>query len=82
MHVHAEYSLQLASLGASRDEIQEIAARRSAEVRRKLSLAAGTISDTGEGVSAVAPRTEDQHQSERQQDPDSDTFGRLLSVRA
>lgn len=41
MHVHANYNLQLAAMGSNRDEIQEIAARRAAEVRRRLAAIAG-----------------------------------------
>ena len=39
MHVHANYSQTLATLGAGRDEVQEMAARRAAEVRRRLAAA-------------------------------------------
>jgi hypothetical protein len=39
MQVHANYSQTLATLGAGRDEAQEMATRRAAEVRRRLAAA-------------------------------------------
>jgi hypothetical protein len=43
MHVHANYSQTLATLGAGRDEAQEMATRRAAEVRRRLAAAADKL---------------------------------------
>ena len=50
MHVHANYSQQLASLAVSQPTTQEIAARRSAEVRKKLSIAAGALNEAGDEI--------------------------------
>lgn len=36
MHVYASYSINLAEMGSNREEIHAIAARRAAEVRRRL----------------------------------------------
>jgi PP-loop superfamily ATP-utilizing enzyme len=92
MHVHANYSQQLASLGVSREETREIAARRAAEVRKKLSAASGSIlSEIGEEVTVVAPHNGERHAGERrdderldpqQQQPEDEEFGRHFSARA
>lgn len=81
MHIHADYSLQLASLGISREEMREMATRRSAEVRRKLSAASNALGREDE-VSAVPARSERQKEQEAAGELDSETFGRLFSVRA
>lgn len=40
MHIHASYSINLAEMGSNREEIHELAARRAAEVRRRLAALA------------------------------------------
>ena len=82
MHVHANYSQQMASLGAGQPTSQEIAARRSAEVRKKLSIAAGALNDAGDEITAVRRRSEEQQESPKQRNADDDGFGQLFSVTA
>jgi hypothetical protein len=82
MHVHANYSQQLASLGAGRNDTQEIAARRAAEVRKKLSAASGRLlSESVEDISRVTPGN-DERQDPQHREPDKEEFGRLFSARA
>ena len=76
MHVHGNYSLQLASLGAGREETEKIAAKKAAEVRHKLSIASGTFS--GDEVKAVTARPKERR---GYQEPESGEFGRLFSAR-
>ncbi len=87
MHVHANYSQQLASLGAGRNDTQEIAARRAAEVRKKLSAASGRVlSESGEEVAWVTPDNDERRNGERQnpqhREPEKEEFGRIFSARA
>lgn len=79
MHVHGNYSLQLASLGAGREESEKIAAKKAAEVRRKLSIASGALREVGDEVKAVTARPEERR---GYQEPESGEFGRLFSARA
>jgi hypothetical protein len=53
MHVHANYNQTLATLGVGRDETQEMAARRAAEVRRRLAAADKLLSTDVEDVAFV-----------------------------
>ena len=81
MHIHTNNSLQLASLGAGREEAQEIAVKRAAEVRRKLSIASRVIEDL-EAFSGAATRVEAHSYEADQRQGDDDAFGRLFSVKA
>jgi hypothetical protein len=81
MHVHANYSQQLASLGASQPTTQEIAARRSAEVRKKLSLAAGALNEAGDEITGVHARAEEEQQRPKHREPNENEFGSLFSAR-
>jgi hypothetical protein len=95
MHVHANYSQTLATLGAGRDEVQEIAARRAAEVRRRLAAADKLLSPSVEDVAFVKasdavdadPEGDTYSTSGEQQPADTDAEtppcqGSLFSARA
>lgn len=86
MHVHSNYSLQMANFGAGLPKTQEISARRSAEVRKKLSLAAGALSEGGDEVYSIGARAEEHPESPKHQSADEKTdeeaFGRLFSAKA
>jgi len=53
MHIHASYSINLAEMGSERDEIHAIAARRAAEVRRRLAALARTPAEEDDEVDFV-----------------------------
>ena len=61
MHIHANNNLLLASIGAGREELSEIQARRAAEVRKKLSSTTRLTDDSesnSEDLLGPAPRVE------------------------
>ena len=80
MHIHANNNLLLASLGAGREEVSEIQARRAAEVRRKLSSATRVMEDS-DGLLGTARVTRRFYEQEPEQSED-DAFGRLFSAKA
>jgi len=73
MHVHSNYNLQLATLGVNRDEVQEMAARRAAETRRRLSTVGQEFSgEFGEVTAAAAsPHTDSEDHPNPQQNASS-----------
>ncbi len=81
MHVHANYSLQLACLGDGGQETRQIAAKRAAEVRRKLSSPLSAMTGAGEAIHGASGRPE-QDRERRQGEGDTGEFGRLFSARA
>jgi hypothetical protein len=80
MHIHANNNLALASLGAGRDEIREIQARRAAEVRRKLSSASRGIESGAED--SDAERVEARSYSDGSSRAHDENFRRLFSAKA
>jgi hypothetical protein len=85
MHVHAHYSQQMASLGVGQPSTKEVAARRSADVRKKLSITAGALNEAGDEITGVDERADErqqeQQQSQRRREPNEDVFGRFFSAR-
>jgi len=81
MHIHANNNLQLAALGAGREEVSEIQAKRAAEVRRKLSSAARVMEDS-EDLLGPAPRVERRSYEGEPGHGEDGAFGRLFSAKA
>jgi hypothetical protein len=81
MHIHANNSLLLASLGASRNEAQAIQARRAAEVRRKLSTASRVLEESDE-LSSPALRVERRSYEGEPWQGEEDSFGKVFSAKA
>ncbi len=81
MHIHPNNNLTLASLGVGREEAQ-IQAKRAAEVRRKLSVAASSISEESDELSSPALRVERRSYDSEPRPDDGETFGRLFSAKA
>ena len=81
MHIHANNNLQLASIGSGREQAQEIAAKRAAEVRRKLSAASRSMALDQAEFSGTA-RVEARSYEGEQRKAEDDAFGRLFSAKA
>ena len=86
MHIHANNNLLLASLGAGREELSEIQAKRAAEVRKKLQSATHLKTDSesdsdSEVLLGPAPRVEARDYESEPRSGDEDSFGRLFSVK-
>jgi hypothetical protein len=81
MHIHANNNLQLAALGAGREEVSEIQAKRAAEVRRKLSSASRVMEDS-EYLLGPAPRVERRSYKRDPGEGEDGAFGRLFSAKA
>ena len=84
MHIHANNNLSLASLGAGREELSEIQAKRAAEVRKKLASASRLADDSdsdSELLLGPARRVEAHDYEAEPQPGDEDSFGRLFSVK-
>ena len=71
----------LATLGVGRQEVQEIQAKRAAEVRRKLSSASRALEDSDESAS-VALRVERRSYQSDPRAGEEDSFGRHFSAKA
>ena len=74
-------SLMLATLGVGREEVQEIQAKRAAEVRRKLSSASRVLGDSEE-LSGPASRVERRSYQSESRGGEEDSFGRHFSAKA
>ena len=81
MHIHPNNNLTLASLGLGREEVQEIQAKRAAEVRRKLSSASRVLEDSDDLLSG-APRIERRSYDRGSRQGEEDSFGQLFSAKA
>ena len=81
MHIHPNNSLMLATLGVGREEVQEIQAKRAAEVRRKLSSASRVLGDSEE-LSGPASRVERRSYQSESRGGEEDSFGRHFSAKA
>ncbi len=81
MHIHPNNSLMSATLGVGREEVQEIQAKRAAEVRRKLSSASRVLGDSEE-LSGPASRVERRSYQSESRAGDEDSFGRHFSAKA
>ncbi|MBB5058363.1 hypothetical protein HDF16_003077 [Granulicella aggregans] len=82
MHIHANNNLLLASIGAGREELSEIQAKRAAEVRKRLASASRLADDSdSEVLLGPAPRVEARDYEAEPQSGDEDSFGRLFSVK-
>jgi hypothetical protein len=82
MHIHPNNNLALASLGAGREELSEIQAKRAAEVRKKLSSAARMLEASDGEPSAGVSRVDRRAYDGGQREPDDDAFPRLFSAKA
>jgi hypothetical protein len=85
MHIHANNNLALAALGAGREEVSEIQARRAAEVRRKLSSAARLMEDSGDILGPASRVTRRSYEESAEGEPgegEDGAFGRLFSAKA
>jgi len=83
MHIHANNNLQLAALGAGREELSEIQARRAAEVRRKLASATRLIDESdSDGLLGPAPRVERRSYESEPRESEEQSFGRIFSAKA
>jgi hypothetical protein len=82
MHIHPNNQLALASLGAGREELSEIQARRAAEVRKKLSSATRILEASDGESSAAVPRVDRHAYEGGQRDVDDEAFPRLFSAKA
>ncbi len=81
MHIHANNNLLLASIGAGREELSEIQAKRAAEVRKKLASAT-RLTDDSEDLLDVAPRVERRTYESEPQPGEDDSVGRRFSAKA
>jgi hypothetical protein len=83
MHIHANNSLQLAAIGVGREEVSEIAARRAAEVRKKLASAARMLDDSdSDGLFGPATRVERRSYEAAGGEDEDGSFGRIFSAKA
>jgi len=81
MHIHANNNLLLASIGAGREELSEIQAKRAAEVRKKLASAT-RLTDDSEDLLDVATRVERRAYESEPQPGEDDSVGRRFSAKA
>jgi hypothetical protein len=72
MHVHGNYNLQLAAMGSNREEVQEIAARRAAEVRRRLAAAEGLLALVDEDTAFIKAVSESRSGDDAYSEPNSE----------
>ncbi|WP_263373318.1 hypothetical protein [Granulicella aggregans] len=89
MHIHANNNLLLASIGAGREELSEIQAKRAAEVRKKLASATRLMDDSdsdsdsdSEDLLGPAQRIERRTYESEPQPGEDETFGRRFSAKA
>jgi hypothetical protein len=83
MHIHANNNLLLASIGAGREELSEIQAKRAAEVRKKLASATRLMDDSdSDGQLGPATRVERRAYEAEPQPGEDDSFGRRFSAKA
>ena len=83
MHIHANNNLLLASIGAGREELSEIQAKRAAEVRKKLASASRLADDSdSEDLLGPAPRVERHTYESEPRSGEDDSFGHHFSAKA
>jgi hypothetical protein len=85
MHIHANNNLLLASIGAGREELSEIQAKRAAEVRKKLASATRLMDNSdsdSEDLLGPAPRVERRVYESEPQSGEEDSFGHRFSAKA
>ena len=84
MHIHPNNNPMMASLGAAREDVQQIQAKRAAEVRRKLSAASRVSAFSADQFAGAARQVEARSGGggEGESQEDGDAFGRLFSAEA
>jgi hypothetical protein len=83
MHIHANNNLLLASIGAGREELSEIQAKRAAEVRKKLASASRLADDAdSEDLLGPEPRVERRTYESEPQPEQEASIGRRFSAKA
>lgn len=83
MHIHANNNLLLASIGAGREELSEIQAKRAAEVRKKLASASRLADDSdSEDLLDPVPHGEGRAYDSESQAGEDESFGHRFSAKA
>jgi hypothetical protein len=83
MHIHANNNLLLASIGAGREELSEIQAKRAAEVRKKLASASRLADDSdSEDLLDPVPHGERRAYDSESQAGEDEPFGHRFSAKA